>query len=238
MAMAGFAFAVPVLPGKDARTVPAVFSSRMDEYEDSRGRLGITVERAYEMATPMGTSVVAYIEAERGPEVFPAMAASQLPVDLAFMAALTDVHGVDFTQPPPGPPPETISEFRDPQVTTRRPGMAFVVPLIPGRSEAARAFAHEAVVTRAADHTASRRALGVSIEVVTLNVTPMGDMICVYVEAEDPEKSNTGFAASQSPHDRWFKDQLRTIFPPQIDFDEPVPPVTTIWDWVRTPVTA
>jgi hypothetical protein len=236
--MAGFAFAVPVLPGKDARSVSDVIRNRKEEYEESRRRQGVTVERAYEMGTPMGTFVIAYIEAERGPESMSVMAASDLPIDVDFRAALQDVHGVDVTQPPPGPPPETIGEFRDPEVRERRRGFAFVAPLMPERSDAARAFAHEATVTRLADHTASRRALGVNVEVITLNVTPQGDMLCVYIEAHDPEKANADFAASQSAYDRWFKDQLRTIFPPQIDFDEPVPPVATIWDWVRSPVTA
>ncbi|HEV7679690.1 MAG TPA: hypothetical protein VGQ42_14080 [Candidatus Dormibacteraeota bacterium] len=236
--MAGFAFVVPVLPGKEARAVADMMRPRMDEFEESRGRAGITLERAYEMATPMGNFVTAYIEAEQGPAALATVAASQLPIDKDFVAALKEAHGVDISQPPAGPPPETVGEFRDPEVTTRHPGMGFALPLIPGRTEAGRAFAHEAFVTRAADHAASRRALGISVDVVTLNVTPMGDMICVYLEAADPEKANAGFAASQSAHDRWFKEQLRTLFPPHIDFDQPMPPVTTIWDWVRTPVTA
>jgi hypothetical protein len=237
--MARFAFAVPVLPGKEARSVADMMRPRTDEYEESRRRKGITMERAYEMGTPMGNFVIAYIEAEHGfAETMGGMGASDLAIDRDFTAALKDVHGVDLTQPPPGPPPETIGEWQDPQVKERRPGMAFVAPLLPGRTDAGRAFAREAFVTRSADYAASRRAKGVNVEAVTLNSTPQGDLICVYVEASDPVEANVDFAQSQGAFDRWFKDQLRTLFPPEVDFDQPVPPVQVIWDWHRAPVTA
>lgn len=237
--MARFAFAVPVLPGKDARSVSKVFEGRKAEYEQSRARTGVTMERAYEMQTPMGTFVIAYIESERGfAETMGMLPTSDLAIDRDFAAALQDVHGMDTTQPPPGPPPETVAEWQDPQVKERRPGIAFLAPIAPGRTEAARAFAREAWQTRKDDYVASRRALGVNVEVVTLNQTPQGDIICVYLEGADPVQANRAFAASQTPYDRWFKDQLKSIFPPEIDFDQPVPPVSTIWDWHRATVTA
>jgi hypothetical protein len=237
--MARFAFAVPVLPGKEARAVADMMRPRKDEYEESRGRRGITMERAYEMATPMGNFVIAYIESENDFEqAMGGMGASDLPIDRDFTAALLDIHGVDLTQPPPGPPPETIADWHDPQVKERRQGMAFVAPLLPGRTDAGRAFTREAFESRSAEYEESRRAKGVNAEVVTLNSTPHGDLICVYIEATDPAQANAELASSQSAYDRWFKDQLRTLFPPEVDFDQPVPPVQVIWDWHRAPVTA
>jgi hypothetical protein len=216
--MERFAFPTPVLPGKQAGMVAGLLRPRMAEYEESRRQKGITVERAYEMATPMGNFVIAYIEAERG---------------------FAEVHGMDMSQPPPpSPEPEVVGHWRDPDVRDRRRGLAFVAPLIPGRTDAARAFAHQAWVERVAEHTASRRAVGITQETAVLNSTPDGDVICVYLEGDDPAEGNRRHAASRSPYDTWFKDQLRTLFPPQVDFDQPLPPITTLWDWHRSPVTA
>jgi hypothetical protein len=52
----------PVLPGKDPRTIADEMRSRPREYEESRRRLGITLERAYLQHTPMGDFVTAYTE--------------------------------------------------------------------------------------------------------------------------------------------------------------------------------
>lgn len=235
--MPAFGFAVPVLPGKQARSVSDAMSSRMAEYEESRSRLGITMERGYEQPTPMGTFVVGYLEAERGfAQTMGGLVGSDAAIDRDFIAALRDVHGFDPALLSAGPPPEVVGEWRDAEMGERKPGLAFCAPLIPGRTEAARAFAEEAFVVRRAELTESRRALGQTVEVVILNRSPQGDIVCVYLEGDDPAEGNRRFAASQLPYDRWFKDQLGTIFPPQIDFDQPVPPVSTVWDWHRRTV--
>ena len=44
------------------------------------------------------------------------------------------------------------------------------------------------------------------------------------------------FDASRSDYDVWFKDQCKRVFPPAIDFNEPVPPVKTLFDSERMPV--
>ncbi|HVS43553.1 MAG TPA: DUF6176 family protein [Candidatus Dormibacteraeota bacterium] len=229
--------AFPVVPGKDASSVAAVLTARKNEYVESRERAGITMERAFEQPTPMGTFVVVYMEAERSiADSMAAVAASGLPIDRDFIAAVREVHGVDMTQPPPGRPPEIVGEWVDPDVRDRRRGLAFCAPLIPGRTDAGRAFAQEAFVSRRSELAESRRALGQNVEVVALNSTPAGDIICVYLEGHDPVEGNRGFAASQRSYDVWFKQQLATIFPPQIDFSQPVPPITQIWDWQRSTV--
>lgn len=80
------------------------------------------------------------------------------------------------------------------------------------------------------EFAASRRALTQNIEVVTVLSTPMGDFASVYLEGEDPAEGNRKFAASQSPYDRWFKDELKKLFPPEVNFDVPVPPVEELFD--------
>jgi hypothetical protein len=63
-----------------------------------------------------------------------------------------------------------------------------------------------------------------------LNHTPAGDMICVYRESDDSADGIRKFAGSRSDFDVWFKDECRNVIPREIDLNEPVPPLTTIFD--------
>jgi hypothetical protein len=157
-----------------------------------------------------------------------ALIASELPIDKFFLDTVKEVHGLDLTQPPPGPPPETIGVWVDPDVTTRRRGMAFTAPLLPGVIEASRAFLDEAFSS--ADMTRSRRALHHNAEVVTLASTSWGDIVGVYLEGDDPFAGNAALAASDDPFDVWFKAELAKLFPPFIDFSQPITGVTEIFD--------
>ncbi|HZS13490.1 MAG TPA: hypothetical protein VFC09_02725 [Candidatus Dormibacteraeota bacterium] len=239
--MARYAFPVPVLPGKVAASVAGVYTGRQAEYEESRRQKGITLERVYLMPTPMGEFAIPYLESEQDfATTFNLIATSDLPIDRDFRAAVLEVHGVDVTQPPPGPPPEVVGHWRDPDVTStdRRKGLTFISPLQPGKTDVGRAFAQQAFTDRVAEHTASRRALGITQETVTLNSGPDGDVVCVYLEGHDPADGNNRFSASNAPYDLWFKEQLRSFMIPEIDFAQPLPPISTIWDWHRSPVPA
>jgi hypothetical protein len=237
-----YALPFPIAPGKtdaDARSIGDYFRANMDEYTESRKRLGTTVERAYLQATPMGTILIAYAEADRDfPEWNRALISSDLEIDRRFIEMVAEIHGVDIRQEPAGPPPETIGEWVDPEVTTRRKGLGFVAPVLPGKDDAGRAFAREAFVTRKAELTESRRALGQNVEVVTLSSTPMGSFLCAYLEGNDPVEGNRGFAASTRPYDVWFKDSLKELFPADLDFSQPLPPAEQIFDYVAQLVTA
>jgi hypothetical protein len=224
----------PAAPGKtenDIKSIGAYFNANPSAYAESRKRVGVALERAYLQSTPMGLAVVSYVEGEKPfAEVMHTWATSDLEADRAFVSMVAKIHGVDLRQPPAGPPPETIGEWVDSRVTTHKAGLAFMAPLLPGKSDAGRAFMKEAIVMRAAEFAESRRAWGQNMEIVTLNPTPMGDMICVYLEGNDPVKGNRDFAASTRPFDLWFKGQLKGLFPPQVDFDKPVPVVQQIFD--------
>jgi hypothetical protein len=220
----------PVLPGADAELISRRFNEQPEQYAESRKRLGISVERVYLQTTPMGNFVVAYIESERSfGDTTAAIAASELEIDKFFVEKVKEIHGVDLTQPPPpGPPPETIGAWSDPAVSERGRGFAFTAPLLPDTRDAGRAFIKDAFSRD--DMTRSRRALNQSLEVVTLVVTPQGDVAAVYLEGKDPDAANAKFAASEDPFDAWFKAELGKLYPPIIDFSKPVPGVSEIFD--------
>ena len=227
-----FAFAVPELPGKDSRSVPAFVKSRFEEYVASRRRLGTTMERVYRMQTPMGVFAIAYIEAARPfGDTLKGMATSQDPFDKEFTRRLADVHGLDPSGPPPGAGPELLADWWDLDVKERRRGLAFVAPVAPGKTAEGRRFATTALRDRVQEFAASRRALGQNGEAIFLNATPQGDFICVYLEGRDPAKANREFAAARGAFDVWFKGECRKVFPANIDFDQPLPPIEQIHDW-------
>ncbi|MEA2647074.1 MAG: hypothetical protein QOE92_2157 [Chloroflexota bacterium] len=232
--------AFPVLPGMETAALnelPQYCRDHMDEYTESRRNAGITMERVYDMDTPMGKLNILYAESDSDfSGSVMKLATSGKAFDAYFLGKLHEITGVDFTQPPPGPGPELLGEWWDPAVTERRAGLAFCAPLAAGRTDAGRAFAKEVWGVRKEELAESRRATGITGEVVVLNTTPMGDLVCVYLEGNDPAAGNREFAASQTPFDRWFKDECKGIFPPEISFDDPVPPVTQIFEWMEVAV--
>jgi hypothetical protein len=98
--------------------------------------------------------------------------------------------------------------------------MAFCAPLAPGQDDRGRAWAKE--IFGSEDMTTSRRALNQNVEVVTLTETPQGPVCGVYLEGVDPFEANRTLAASTEPFDVAFNDELRVLFPPFIDFSQPV----------------
>jgi hypothetical protein len=227
----------PVLAGKteaDIRSIAERFESDPEAYFRSRQGAGVTLERAYLQHTPMGDYVVAYVESERSAaDVLSTLAGQATDLDHFFADTLKAVHGIDITQLPDGPPPETIGEWVDPVVTARRRGMAFCAPVIAGQESRGAAwtkgtFGEEGMTT-------SRRALGQNVEVVTLTDTQQGPIAGIYLEGMDPYEGNRTFAASTEPFDVAFKRELGTLFPAFVDFNKPVEGITEIFDSLSLP---
>jgi hypothetical protein len=222
----------PVVAGRteaDIRSIAERFIADPQRYLESRQRAGITLERAYWHHTPMGDFVVGYLESDlSAADAVATVAQGATEIDRFFAATIKEVHGIDLAELPDGPPPETVGEWVDPLVTERRRGMAFCAPLIAGQEERAAAWAKGTFGEPGM--TASRRALGQNVEVVTFGKTPQGPIAGVYLEGMDPHAANADFARSTEPFDVEFRQELATLFPPFIDFDQPVTGVTEIFD--------
>jgi hypothetical protein len=85
----------------------------------------------------------------------------------------------------------------------------FALPILPGKTEAARAFLHEVGGARKQELAECGQSVGITQEVWALQQTPQGDLFVVYVTGEDLAHGFTEFAASQTAFDRWFKDQVK-----------------------------
>lgn len=112
--MASFASAFPMLPGKTEQWkhfCQQMAGPRRSEYEASNQRLGITRAVVSLQQTPQGDMAVVYLEAQDIPRVFEGYRSSQELYDVWFREQIKDIHGVDFSQPLPGPLPEVVIEW-------------------------------------------------------------------------------------------------------------------------------
>ncbi len=86
--------------------------------------------------------------------------------------------------------------------------LAFVVTILPGRTQEAIQIVRQMQGARQNEHTESRRRLGVIEERVWIQHTPDRDLAIFYLEAEHPERVFQALATSQDPFDLWLRDQL------------------------------
>ncbi len=109
--MKSICFAAPALENgvqvlKD--TAVEILGPRRAEYDKFHQRVGITKEHWYVQAAPQGPLVLVFLEGMDIGATFAKLAVSTDPFDVWFRNHGKKVHGIDFTQPMPGPMPEQI----------------------------------------------------------------------------------------------------------------------------------
>ena len=109
----------PILEGKlDAwkAWTRELEGAQKDALADFNRRYGLTRHAAWLTETPGGPAVMtetpggpAVIALHEGPgadDLMPKLGSSQIAFDISFKERLKELHGMDVTQPPPGPMPE------------------------------------------------------------------------------------------------------------------------------------
>jgi hypothetical protein len=93
-------------------------------------------------------------------------------------------------------------------------------PVLPGKTEAARAFAKETIGARRAGYDEAQKRGGITRETWSLQETPDGNaMVLVWFESADPEKSFVELADDTSDFAVWFRSQVMEIT--GVDLSEP-----------------
>jgi Family of unknown function (DUF6176) len=113
--MASLAMALPLLPGKTEdwkQWVREMAQARLDDFQASRKHLGILREASFLQQGPQVDLAILYIEAENIGLALQGLAVSQEPFDRLFRQKTLEFFGYDLTQPPPGPPPETLLDWQ------------------------------------------------------------------------------------------------------------------------------
>ena len=101
---------------------------------------------------------------------------------------------------------------------------AVVFPILPGKTEEWRKFIAEINGPRHAEFAASRERVGAR-EQTFLQPTPMGDMVIVTIEAEDPGKAFGQIVSAKDAFTLWFLEQVKSIH--GVDLSIPMPPPST-----------
>jgi hypothetical protein len=84
----------------------------------------------------------------------------------------------------------------------------FALPILPGKTEQARAFLRALEDGRKDQFAACEKRLGVTKEVWAIQSGPQGDMLICYFAAADVEQVAAAFTASEEEFDVWFNAQL------------------------------
>ena len=100
----------------------------------------------------------------------------------------------------------------------------FAMPLVPGQADTVRRMREEALGARRSEYEESRHRLGISEERAWIQNTPMGEMVLVYMKAEDPQRALQGMAESQEPFDVWFRQYIQDAHGVDITREQASPP--------------
>jgi hypothetical protein len=93
-------------------------------------------------------------------------------------------------------------------------------PVLPGKVDAARAFAKETMGARRAGYDESQKRGGITRETWSIQETPDGNaFVLVWFESDDPEKSFLELAQDTSDFAVWFRAQVMDIT--GVDVSEP-----------------
>ena len=84
----------------------------------------------------------------------------------------------------------------------------FTLPILDGKTDAARAFLDELESTRKGQYADSEGRLRLFKEVWAIQSLPQGDHYVVYFQGDDIGQAFQQFAGSQDEFDRWFKQQV------------------------------
>ncbi len=98
---------------------------------------------------------------------------------------------------------------------------AVAMPLVPGKTEEWRAWLKEVLGARKAEFVASRRAVGAR-ERTFLQSTPMGDMVIVTLEADDPASAFARMVAADDDFSHWFMAKVAEFH--GVDLTQGLPP--------------
>ena len=107
----------------------------------------------------------------------------------------------------------------------------FAAPILPGKTDAWKAATAEILGARSAEYEESRSRMGITRECVSLQQTPDGDFVIVYLEGEDPDGLVGRYLNSDHPCDRWFPETVLGGIHGMDASEGPPPPNQIYLDW-------
>ena len=87
---------------------------------------------------------------------------------------------------------------------------AIAVPIVPGKTEATRAFTKELMGQRHDDFKKSRQRIGAR-ERTFLQTTPHGDFVIVTLEGDNPQQALSRFGEAKDEFTDWFVEKVKEL---------------------------
>ena len=103
------------------------------------------------------------------------------------------------------------------------PTTLIAIPIKPGQTDTARAFAQECIGPRFSDYDASERRINIPVENWYLQRMGDTEFFAIYIEGQDLNASIGAFLASQDPFDLWFKARMLEITGVDMNAGPPAP---------------
>ncbi len=88
----------------------------------------------------------------------------------------------------------------------------YALPISREKVQVVRDFVAELLGPRRESFEESWRSKGIRCEVASLQEMPEGSLVLVYLEAEDVAHAFHELAISDTPFDRWYRDQVLNIY--------------------------
>jgi hypothetical protein len=89
--------------------------------------------------------------------------------------------------------------------------ICMALPLLNGKTAAARTFLQQLDTTRRAEFDRSEQRIGISKELWYLARLPSGDHLIGYIESADFNRALSSFVGSRDPFDLWFKEEMLNV---------------------------
>lgn len=102
--------------------------------------------------------------------------------------------------------------------------IALAIPILKGKTEQWKTFTNELKTKYKKEFNASRKKLGVQ-ERTFFQSTPMGDLVIVTLEGENPEQAFTKFAEGTDEFTKWFVSNAKEVHGVDLANKSAMPPM-------------
>ncbi len=89
--------------------------------------------------------------------------------------------------------------------------VVMAIPILPGKTQETQKYFEDLKAEKWQEFCQSEERVGIVKERDFLQITPNGDIVLMYVEAEDLDQTFAQFAASQNPFDLYIKSELKKL---------------------------
>jgi len=107
--------------------------------------------------------------------------------------------------------------------------LGYALPVLAGKTEQRKHFSQEIAGPRRSEFEASRKRFGITRHASYLQQTPQGELVIVYMEAQDIRRMLEGLGTSQEPFDVWVREQTKEIHGIDLSQSQSLP--EAIIDW-------